>query len=685
MSYTISVDRPASYGHKPYARKTQTAVLSGDRGIRIWCTTTLAVPARARIVGPDGLLLEGEPFTETHWWYPNWSSIPSGQYIVSFDSVYPSLDHAIIVDNDGVPLNDGKIPVTPINNWGDEGQESTWIDYPGGPPRPMPMKVRQAEPWGERLTERDLWVERFTVTALTHAFAREFNRTQEGHVIVMPNQVYYEHDKDNVSLGTCVAGYRGKSKSGHPMKFLVLKDGASLCIEGQGRIVHYRLDGSSECVFGWNLKEGELPLCSTMKDYSYEAESRAQHDFIGTYDHLLNAPFGFDADPLDFPTKTDEGWTGTLLIADTFNSRVAKLDLATRHLETVLGQVGVRAFADGKTGLLNRPRDVLYSDDGQNIYIADEYNHALRVSDRDWNLSTVVKSNHVHEGHVDVPSKVSLAREIFKPGAFGESNFLHPNAIQWFSDGTIGMACHHMMGMVRVDLQKKTIELLTWLHIGKMDRAWISLAIDRHGALGPVDDFFTQSWSAGSDHRYDKDGNHVGRITSIGSASDDVAMSGPAEYCQSSTYGQALGIDPKGALWVGATAGSRINRYTKRKADDPTIEDLDRFIAGKRLFNRDLSLRYGLDGQNLYGGPNFYDFARMTAQQLAQEIRQHVPMTDEEISDVHYWAKTAMEIDGGVSEVTPEPEPTPEPIPEPTITKQEALAAIDVLSRFVNQ
>src|SRR6266576_4898425 len=68
---------------------------------------------------------------------------------------------------------------------------------------------------------------------------------------------------------------------------------------------------------------------------------------------------------------------GNLLIADTFNHRIRRIDLRG-IISTVVG--------DGKTTTLNNPQSIALDREG-NLFIADTYNHVVRRVDRDGKVS----------------------------------------------------------------------------------------------------------------------------------------------------------------------------------------------------------------------------------------------------------------------------------------------------------
>ncbi|HEV8290594.1 MAG TPA: hypothetical protein VGP94_01665 [Tepidisphaeraceae bacterium] len=68
---------------------------------------------------------------------------------------------------------------------------------------------------------------------------------------------------------------------------------------------------------------------------------------------------------------------GNLLIADTFNHRIRRID-SRGIISTVVG--------DGKTATLNNPQSIAIDRDG-NLFIADTYNHVVKRFDRERKLS----------------------------------------------------------------------------------------------------------------------------------------------------------------------------------------------------------------------------------------------------------------------------------------------------------
>jgi len=81
-------------------------------------------------------------------------------------------------------------------------------------------------------------------------------------------------------------------------------------------------------------------------------------------------------------------WTGdTLIIADTYNSKLKVIDVDTKSSMTLLG--GQPGFADGADALFYEPGGLDYA--GDTLYVADTNNHVIRLVDLETNeVSTLI-------------------------------------------------------------------------------------------------------------------------------------------------------------------------------------------------------------------------------------------------------------------------------------------------------
>jgi len=133
-----------------------------------------------------------------------------------------------------------------------------------------------------------------------------------------------------------------------------------------------------------------------------------------------------------------------LYVADTGNSTVRKIDLATRQVGTVAGMAGVAGLADGvkDQGRFNAPKGL--ATDGTNIYVADTINGALR--------KVVIETGAV----------TTLAGKDFQPGASDgrgvEARFNNPTGVT-VMDGIVYVADTGNSKIRRVD--PETGEVIT--------------------------------------------------------------------------------------------------------------------------------------------------------------------------------------------------------------------------------
>ena len=77
---------------------------------------------------------------------------------------------------------------------------------------------------------------------------------------------------------------------------------------------------------------------------------------------------------------------GILYVADTYNSKIKRVDLATNEVASWLGAEA--GWADGNDPRFNEPGGL--SLDGAQLYVADTNNHAVRVIDTDTGVTTTL-------------------------------------------------------------------------------------------------------------------------------------------------------------------------------------------------------------------------------------------------------------------------------------------------------
>lgn len=104
---------------------------------------------------------------------------------------------------------------------------------------------------------------------------------------------------------------------------------------------------------------------------------------------MFDAPQGPDASPGGKLAIDPDG--RYLYVADTFNNRIRRIEIATREVTTFAGTGQAGYGGNGgpaANALLNEPTDILVTHDNE-IFIADSKNHVIRKIDADGNIWTV--------------------------------------------------------------------------------------------------------------------------------------------------------------------------------------------------------------------------------------------------------------------------------------------------------
>ena len=139
---------------------------------------------------------------------------------------------------------------------------------------------------------------------------------------------------------------------------------------------------------------------------------------------------------------------GTLLIADTYNSKIKEVDLSTNTVATRSG--AEHGWADGNAALFYEPGGL--SLDGDDLYVADTNNHAIRVVDLTTDTTTTLVLKGV-ENFNPPPDAADFAGTVVQmdpittgpgPGSFVlefvlptdyKVNEDAPSSVQWFVSG----------------------------------------------------------------------------------------------------------------------------------------------------------------------------------------------------------------------------------------------------------
>ncbi len=140
--------------------------------------------------------------------------------------------------------------------------------------------------------------------------------------------------------------------------------------------------------------------------------------------------------------------TGTLLIADTYNSKIKEVDLTTNTVTTRFG--AEHGWSDGTAALFYEPGGL--SLDGDALYVADTNNHAIRVVDLTAGTTTTLVLKGI-ENYNPPPDAADFAGTVIQlapittgpgPGSFVlefvlpagyKVNEDAPSSVQWFVSG----------------------------------------------------------------------------------------------------------------------------------------------------------------------------------------------------------------------------------------------------------
>jgi sugar lactone lactonase YvrE len=152
-----------------------------------------------------------------------------------------------------------------------------------------------------------------------------------------------------------------------PAEKAALNEPVALALDKQGHL--YIADQSNNRIRKIDLSSGVITTVAGTGESAYNGDGAPGPNTA------LAGPSGLAIDQED-----------NLYIADTFSSRIRKLDCSTGIVDAVLGGVGAYQFApgDNESSLsLSRPYAIAIHPDGR-LFITDSDNHLIRV----WNVQT---------------------------------------------------------------------------------------------------------------------------------------------------------------------------------------------------------------------------------------------------------------------------------------------------------
>lgn len=219
---------------------------------------------------------------------------------------------------------------------------------------------------------------------------------RHGHVYIADT---LNHRIRKLTAGTGVIstiagiGQRRFSGDGGPATAAALNEPAAVVCDDDGHV--YIADQSNHRIRRVDCRNGLITTIAGTGEPGYSG------DGMPAAESALSGPSGVAIDP-----------DGSLYIADTFNGRIRKVDLATGMISTVTGDGSVYRYQGGHDDLsmsLSRPYGIAVDDEG-NIFITDSDNHLVRRWDRHKRVITRVAGNGAagYTGDGTLPLSASL-------------------------------------------------------------------------------------------------------------------------------------------------------------------------------------------------------------------------------------------------------------------------------------
>jgi len=151
----------------------------------------------------------------------------------------------------------------------------------------------------------------------------------------------------------------------------------------------------------------DIPNCSQLGVWNHEVPVLAGSlGFYGTFGH--GVPGTLSRFRLPRAVALDE-MQQRLYISDAANHAVRLLSLSDNNLTTVMGSLGVPGFVDGTSALLREPNGLALDFGRQELYVADQGNHAIRVVDlSSQSITTLVGDGNSSNSSLKYPAGLAL-------------------------------------------------------------------------------------------------------------------------------------------------------------------------------------------------------------------------------------------------------------------------------------
>ena len=195
----------------------------------------------------------------------------------------------------------------------------------------------------------------------------------QGHLYIADTMNHRVRRVDaRTGIITTIAGTGQARFSGDdgPADRAALNEPAALAVDAQGQL--YIADQSNNRVRAVDLKTGMIRTVAGMGSAAYDGDGRPAAE------SSLAGPSGLAVA------------AGTLYIADTFNSRIRSVDLATGMIATAVGDGGSYRYQspdDPPSSSISRPTGIALDREG-NLFLTDSDSHLIRRWDRTTGLLT---------------------------------------------------------------------------------------------------------------------------------------------------------------------------------------------------------------------------------------------------------------------------------------------------------
>ncbi|SPP63407.1 hypothetical protein [Nitrospira lenta] len=195
----------------------------------------------------------------------------------------------------------------------------------------------------------------------------------QGHLYIADTMNHRVRRVDaQTGIITTIAG-TGQARffgDGGPADHAALNEPAALAVDAQGQL--YIADQSNNRVRAVDLKTGMIRTVAGMGSAAYDGDGKPAAE------SSLAGPSGLAVA------------AGTLYIADTFNSRIRSVDLATGMIATAVGDGGSYRYQspeDPPSSSVSRPSGIALDRDG-NLFLTDSDSHLIRRWERATGLLT---------------------------------------------------------------------------------------------------------------------------------------------------------------------------------------------------------------------------------------------------------------------------------------------------------